>query len=42
MWIAQGESDVIWAAIAEGSVPLTIVGVAKNNEAWWMGVARGC
>lgn len=41
VWIAQGESDVIWAAVAEGSVPLTIVGVAKDTEAWWMGVREG-
>jgi ABC-type nitrate/sulfonate/bicarbonate transport system substrate-binding protein len=41
VWIAQGESDVIWAAIAEGSVPLKIVGVAKASEAWWMGAAEG-
>jgi ABC-type nitrate/sulfonate/bicarbonate transport system substrate-binding protein len=41
VWIAQGESDVIWSAIAEGSVPLTIVGVAKDAEAWWMGAREG-
>lgn len=41
VWIAQGESDAIWAAVAEGSVPLTIVGVAKDTEAWWLGVAPG-
>ncbi len=41
VWIAQGESDVIWSAIAEGSVPLTIVGVAKDAEAWWMGARKG-
>jgi ABC-type nitrate/sulfonate/bicarbonate transport system substrate-binding protein len=41
VWIAQGESDVIWSAIAEGSVDLTIVGVAKDAEAWWMGVREG-
>ena len=40
VWIAQGESDVIWSAMAEGSVPLKIVGVAKDTEAWWMGAAR--
>lgn len=34
VWIAQGESDVIWAALAEGSIPLTIVGVEKDGEAW--------
>src|SRR5688572_27739575 len=41
VWIAQGESDVIWSAIAEGSVPLTIIGVAKDTEAWWMGARKG-
>ena len=41
VWVSQGESDVIWAAIAEGSVPLTIVGVAKDSEAWWMGAVEG-
>lgn len=41
VWVAQGESDVIWAALAEGSVPLTIIGVAKDAEAWWMGAAAG-
>ena len=41
VWIAQGESDVIWAAVAEGSVPLTIVGVAKAKENWWLGSAEG-
>ncbi len=41
VWIAQGESDVIWSAIAEGSVDLTVVGVAKDAEAWWMGVREG-
>lgn len=41
VWVAQGESDVIWAALAEGSVPLTIIGVAKDAEAWWMGAAEG-
>lgn len=41
VWIAQGESDVIWSAIAEGSVDLTVVGVAKDAEAWWMGAREG-
>lgn len=41
VWVAQGESDVIWAALAEGSVPLKVVGVAKDTEAWWLGVAEG-
>lgn len=41
VWVAQGESDVIWAAVAEGSVPLKIIGVAKDTEAWWMGVRKG-
>lgn len=41
VWIAQGESDVIWSALAEGSVPLTIVGVEKDVEAWFLGVREG-
>ena len=41
VWVSQGESDAIWAAVAEGSVPLTIVGVAKDTEAWWMGSRAG-
>jgi ABC-type nitrate/sulfonate/bicarbonate transport system substrate-binding protein len=41
VWVAQGESDVIWSAVAEGSVPLKIVGVAKDTEAWWLGVRKG-
>ena len=41
VWVAQGESDAIWAAVAEGSVPLTIIGVIKDTEAWWLGVAQG-
>lgn len=41
VWIAQGESDVIWAALAEGSVPLTIVGVEKDTEAWFLGIRKG-
>ncbi|MGH8891860.1 MAG: ABC transporter substrate-binding protein [Actinomycetes bacterium] len=41
VWIAQGESDVIWAALAEGSVPMTIVGVEKDTEAWFLGIREG-
>ncbi len=41
VWVSQGESDAIWAAVAEGSVPLTIIGVAKDTEAWWMGARKG-
>jgi ABC-type nitrate/sulfonate/bicarbonate transport system substrate-binding protein len=41
VWVAQGESDAIWAAMAEGSVPLTIIGVIKDTEAWWLGVRKG-
>ena len=41
VWVAQGESDVIWAALAEGSVPLKIVGVEKDTEAFFLGVAEG-
>ena len=41
VWVVQGESDVIWAALAEGSVPMKIVGVEKDTEAWFLGVAKG-
>jgi ABC-type nitrate/sulfonate/bicarbonate transport system substrate-binding protein len=41
VWVAQGESDVIWAALAEGSVPMKIVGVEKDTEAWFLGVRKG-
>jgi ABC-type nitrate/sulfonate/bicarbonate transport system substrate-binding protein len=41
VWVAQGESDVIWAALAEGSVPLKIIGVEKDTEAFFLGVAEG-
>ena len=41
VWIAQGESDVIWSALAEGSVPMTIVGVEKDTEAWFLGIREG-
>ena len=41
VWIAQGESDVIWSALAEGSVPMKIVGVEKDTEAWFLGIREG-
>lgn len=41
VWVAQGESDVIWAALAEGSVPMKIVGVEKDTEAWFLGIREG-
>jgi ABC-type nitrate/sulfonate/bicarbonate transport system substrate-binding protein len=41
VWVAQGESDVIWAALAEGSVPMKMVGVEKDTEAWFLGVRKG-
>lgn len=41
VWIAQGESDAIWAALAEGSIPMKIVGVEKDSEAWFLGVRKG-
>jgi ABC-type nitrate/sulfonate/bicarbonate transport system substrate-binding protein len=41
VWVAQGESDVIWSALAEGSVPMKIIGVEKGEEAWFLGVAEG-
>ena len=41
VWVAQGESDVVWAALAEGSVPMKIVGVEKDTEAWFIGIRKG-
>jgi ABC-type nitrate/sulfonate/bicarbonate transport system substrate-binding protein len=41
VWVAQGESDVIWGALAEGSVPMKIVGVEKDTEAWFLGIRKG-
>lgn len=41
VWVAQGESDVIWAAMAEGSVELTGIGVEKDTEAWFLGIREG-
>jgi ABC-type nitrate/sulfonate/bicarbonate transport system substrate-binding protein len=41
VWVAQGESDVVWAALDEGSVPLKIVGVEKDTEAWFLGIRKG-
>lgn len=41
VWVAQGESDAIWGALAEGSVPMTIIGVEKDTEAWFLGIREG-
>lgn len=41
VWVEQGESDVIWAALAEGSVPMKIIGVEKDSEAWYLGIREG-
>ena len=41
VWVAQGESDAIWAAMDEGSVDLVGVGVEKDVEAWFLGVREG-
>jgi hypothetical protein len=41
VWVVQGESDAIWAALAEGSVPMKIIGVEKDVEAHFLGVAEG-
>jgi ABC-type nitrate/sulfonate/bicarbonate transport system substrate-binding protein len=40
VWVVQGESDVIWSAMAEGSVDLTGIGVEKDTEAWFLGVSK--
>ena len=41
VWVAQGESDAIWGAMAEGSVPLKMIGVEKDTEAWFLGIRKG-
>jgi ABC-type nitrate/sulfonate/bicarbonate transport system substrate-binding protein len=41
VWVAQGESDVIWSALAEGSVPMKIIGVEKDAEAYFLGIREG-
>jgi len=41
VWVAQGESDVIWSAMAEGSIPMKVIGVDKGQEAWFLGIAEG-
>jgi ABC-type nitrate/sulfonate/bicarbonate transport system substrate-binding protein len=41
VWVAQGESDVIWSALAEGSVPMKIIGVEKGEEAQFLGIREG-
>jgi ABC-type nitrate/sulfonate/bicarbonate transport system substrate-binding protein len=41
VWVAQGESDVIWSAMAEGSIPLTVIGVEKDAEAFFLGIREG-
>jgi ABC-type nitrate/sulfonate/bicarbonate transport system substrate-binding protein len=41
VWVAQGEADVIWSALAEGSVPMTIIGVEKDAEAYFLGIRSG-
>ena len=39
IWMGQGESDAIWGAMAQGSVPLTFVGVHMDVENWILGAA---
>ncbi|HEY8453012.1 MAG: hypothetical protein FWJ70_04675 [Micromonosporaceae bacterium] len=41
VWVVQGESDAIWAALAEGSIPMKIIGVEKDSEAWYLGIREG-
>ncbi len=41
VWVAQGEADVIWSALAEGSVPMKIIGVEKDAEAFFLGIREG-
>ncbi len=40
VWVAQGETDAIWAAMAEGA-DIVAVGVEKGNEVWELGVREG-
>src|ERR671916_1288927 len=41
VWVAQGEADVIWSALQEGSVPMKIIGVEKDSEAYFLGIREG-
>jgi ABC-type nitrate/sulfonate/bicarbonate transport system substrate-binding protein len=41
VWVAQGESDVIWSALAEGSIPMKVIGVEKDAEAFFLGIREG-
>lgn len=41
VWVAQGEADVIWSALQEGSVPMKIIGVEKDAEAFFLGIREG-
>ena len=41
VWVAQGESDAVWGALNEGSVPMKIIGVEKDSEAWYLGIREG-
>jgi ABC-type nitrate/sulfonate/bicarbonate transport system substrate-binding protein len=41
VWVAQGEADVIWSALAEGSIPMKIIGVEKDAEAFFLGIREG-
>ena len=41
VWVAQGEADVIWSAMAEGSIPMKIIGVEKDAEAFFLGIREG-
>ena len=40
VWVAQGETDAIFAAMAEGA-PIVAVGVEKGKEVWEIGAREG-
>lgn len=37
-WVVQGENNIIWGAMAEGSVSLKSIGVHMDGEAWLLGI----
>jgi len=41
VWVIQGEADVIWSALEEGSIPMKIIGVEKDAEAYFLGIREG-
>ncbi|MPZ54452.1 MAG: hypothetical protein GEU79_17280, partial [Acidimicrobiia bacterium] len=37
-WVVQGENNLFWSAMAEGSVPMRSIGVHMDGEAWILGI----